>query len=162
MQITSKNNLSSSLEDYLEAIVNLADKTQAVHSTDIAKALGVAKPSVTGALRALKQKGLVNYKPYGCVTLTETGRKAALRVARKHEIIKSFFVDILGVDAETAQQAACKAEHAFGPELANRLLLFVDFVNHTGNGDENIAEQFKVFCRRKLKNVQPKDISDKD
>ena len=129
MAKTKMTNLSASLEDYLEAIFNLAKEFSDVHSTDIAKQLDVAKPSVTGALRALKSKGLVNYKPYGCVTLTQKGRKLALQVVRKHNIIKSFFVNILGIDAKVAHQAACKAEHAFGPEVVSRLLSFVEFVN---------------------------------
>lgn len=152
MQNIKKENLSSSLEDYLEAIFNLSGKTDAVHSTEIAKVLSVAKPSVTGALRTLKKKGLVNYKPYGCVTLTDSGRKAAMRVAHKHNIIKSFFTDILGIDADIAQQAACKAEHAFGPEVAGRLLMFVDFVTKNEQDGQNITEQFKSFCRNTRKN----------
>ena len=67
-------NLSSSLEDYLEAIFNLLKESNIARSKDIAESLGVSRASVTGALRVLKEKGLANYKPYDYITLTETGR----------------------------------------------------------------------------------------
>ena len=110
--------------------------------------LGVAKPSVTGALQTLKRKGLANYKPYDCVTLTASGKQAASRVVRKHNVIKSFFVNILGIDAETAQQAACKAEHAFGQKVVARLLSFIDFVTQQNKDGCDLAKQFKQFCNK--------------
>jgi DtxR family Mn-dependent transcriptional regulator len=113
--------LSASQEDYLEAILNVADASGTARSTDIAGTLGVAKPSVTGALKLLAQRGLVNYKPYGCVTFTQKGVSQAGRVAQRHEIIKSFFVNILRVDAAIAQKAACKAEHLLGPVIISRM-----------------------------------------
>jgi len=119
--------LSASLEDYLEAILNVADSSGMARSRDIAASLGVARPSVTGALRMLAKKRLVNYRPYGYVTLTQAGLAQAGRVAKKHDIIKSFLTDILGVDAPAAQKAACKAEHLLGPVIVSRMRDFTDF-----------------------------------
>ena len=73
-------NLSSSLEDYLEAIFNLTARNDVARSKDIADSLNVAKSSVTGALRTLAEKQLVNYKPYGYVTLTPPGRTVTASV----------------------------------------------------------------------------------
>jgi DtxR family Mn-dependent transcriptional regulator len=121
MSAAKYNGLSASLEDYLEAIFNLAGEFKVARSRDIAVVLGVSKASVTGALRLLKEKGLVNYKPYNYITLTEAGRTAAAEVVRKHNVLKSFFADVLGIDKDTAQQAACKAEHALGPKIISRI-----------------------------------------
>jgi DtxR family Mn-dependent transcriptional regulator len=121
MPTAKDNDLSASLEDYLEAILNLTDKSNVARSRDIAAELGVSRASVTGALRLLKEKGLVNYKPYAYVTLTAAGRSAAAEVVRKHDILKSFFVDVLGIDKDTAQRAACKAEHTLGPKVISRI-----------------------------------------
>jgi DtxR family Mn-dependent transcriptional regulator len=115
------DDLSASLEDYLEAIFNLAGEFKVARSKDISAMLGVSRASVTGALWLLKKKGLVNYKPYNYVTLTEAGRTAAAEVVRKHNVLKSFFADVLGIDKDTAQQAACKAEHALGPKIISRI-----------------------------------------
>ena len=128
MVFRKNNGLTASQEDYLEAILNVADASGMARSTDIAVSLGVAKPSVTGAIKLLAHRGLVNYKPYGCVTFTQKGFSQAGRVAQRHEIIKSFFVDVLGVDAAVAQKAACKAEHLLGPVIISRMR---DFTNLT-------------------------------
>lgn len=138
-------NLSSSLEDYLEAIYNLADENKITRSKDIAEALNVAKPSVTGALKTLSEKGLVNYEPYGYITLTETGAKRASTIARKHDIIKSFFTDVLGVDKMTAQTAACKVEHSLGPAIISRLLSLIEFSKKKDEAGRNLAQRLQQY-----------------
>ena len=140
-----KQKLSASLEDYLEAIFNLAGESDGARSKDIAELLGVAKSSVTGAFQSLSEKGLANYRPYGCITLTASGRAVAAEVVRKHNILKSFFISVLGVDAEVAQQAACRAEHALGPEIIGRLLSFIEYVTESGRNGRDVADEFRRF-----------------
>jgi len=140
--------LSSSLEDYLEAIFNLAKESNIARSKDIAKSLGVSRASVTGALRVLKDKGLANYKPYDYITLTEKGRATAAEIAKKHNILKSFFIDVLGIESNTAQKAACKAEHSLGQGITARLLCFIEFVSHSSENGRDLADQFQQFCEK--------------
>ena len=155
---TENANLSSSLEDYLEAIFNLAKESNIARSKDIAKSLGVSRASVTGALRVLKEKGLANYKPYDYVTLTETGQAAAAEIAKKHKILKSFFIDVLGIETKIAQEAACKAEHALGPGIISKLLCFIEFVSHSSKNGCDLAEQFQKFCEKpRLQNAVRRD-----
>ena len=151
MTMTKSNNLSASLEDYLEAILNIAGESRVAHSKDIAKLLGVSKSSVTGALRALKEKKLANYKPYDSVTLTKAGHAAAAEITRKHNILKSFFVNVLGVETNIAQRAACKAEHTLGPEVIARLLCFIEFVTASNRNGYDLAGEFERFCKTRLK-----------
>jgi DtxR family Mn-dependent transcriptional regulator len=141
--------LSASLEDYLEAILNVADPAGVARSKDIAASLRVAKPSVTGALKNLAKKGLVNYKPYGCVTLTHSGAVSAAKVAKKHETIESFFMEILGVDHSVAHPAACKAEHMLNPSIVSRMGDFADFAKKQGRAGENLMDVLKKFVRSK-------------
>ena len=145
--MVKKQNLSASLEDYLEAILNIASETNFARSRDIAKSLGVSRASVTGALRVLKDKGLANYKPYGYVTLTESGRIAATEIARKHKILKSFFINVLGIESDIAQKAACKAEHKLDPEIIQKLLSFIEFVTLSSNNGRDLADEFQNFCK---------------
>jgi DtxR family Mn-dependent transcriptional regulator len=145
MALQKQEKLSASLEDYLEAIFNLSSENKVARSKDIAELLGVSRASVTGALRTLSQRKLVNYKPYGFATLTETGAEAAGRIVKRHNVIKSFFVDVLGVDDAVAQEAACRAEHALGPAIINRLLKFIEFVD-SGSKSVNLTKSFKRFC----------------
>ena len=130
MTSVKSKRLSASLEDYLEAIFNLAGESNVARSKDIAKLLGVSRSSVTGALQVLKKNGLVNYQPYEHITLTKSGRAAAAEIARRHSILKSFFINVLGVETDVAQQAACKAEHALGPGIIAKLLCFIEFILH--------------------------------
>jgi len=145
------NDLSASLEDYLEAIFDLAGESKVARSKDIARLLGVSRASVTCALRVLKEKGLANYKPYDFITLTEAGRSAAAGIARKHSILKSFFVNVLGIKTDIAQQAACKAEHTLGPEVIARLLLFIEFVIENSEKGYDLADKFAKFYKNSEK-----------
>ena len=152
MVAVKSRKLSASLEDYLEVIFNLAGESNVARSKDIANLLGVSKSSVTGALRVLKRKGLANYKPYDYVTLTEAGRAAAAEVVKKHNILKSFFVNVLGIEIDIAQQAACKAEHALGTEVIARLLGFIEFVTQENKDGYDLASKFEEFCENRLHN----------
>lgn len=142
--------VSASLENYLEVIFNLTEEFTVARSKDIAEGLAVSKASVTGALKLLKKKGLVNYEPYGYITLTPSGAKIAAEVDRKHRVIESFFVEILDVDAETARDAACRAEHVLGTDVVSKLTHFVEYMNQQGG---SVVDDFKCYCNssRKVK-----------
>ena len=151
MVTREQKNLSASLEDYLESIFFLTRESAVARSKDIAKGLGVARPSVTGALRQLAQKGLVNYEPYGLVSLTKAGQTRAAGVAKKHDIIKSFFVDIFGVEAQSAAEAACRAEHTLGKPIVTKLMSFIEFVTEQRQGGNNMVADFQKFHQQKEK-----------
>jgi len=141
--------LSASLEDYLEAIYNLSRRSQVARSKDIAELLGVSRSSVTGALRLLKDKGMIRYEPYDHATLTQAGRTAARDVVTRHDILKSFFINVLGLPIDVAQQAACRAEHTLGPHVIAKFLAFIEFVGSTGKDGHPLADDFQDFCARR-------------
>jgi DtxR family Mn-dependent transcriptional regulator len=144
MKQTSEK-LSASLEDYLEAIYNLSSDSQFARAKDIALTLDVTKASVTSALRTLAERELINYKPYGYITLTEQGRHLALKIARRHEMLSFFFTEVLGVEPGTAQKAACRTEHTLGPEVASRLTAFVEFVREKQADGQDFAQLFQHY-----------------
>lgn len=118
--------LSASLENYLEAIFEVVSKKGAVRAKDIAHRLGVKAGSVTGALQALSEKKLINYAPYEVITLTSEGLQKARQIIRRHEVLKDFFVDILGVEEAIADEGACKLEHDIPKIAFERLVEFVE------------------------------------
>lgn len=120
--------LSPNMEDYLETIFHLVRTKTVARSKDIARKLEVKRSSVTGALRSLSQKGLVDYEPYGYVTLTRDGTEIATKIVRRHEALRDFFVRVLSIDAVEADEAACKMEHGVSKQIVDRLLDFADFV----------------------------------
>jgi DtxR family Mn-dependent transcriptional regulator len=117
--------LTRSMEDYLEAIYNLKARSDVARVKDIAQEMDVKMPSVTGALHALAQKGLVKHDPYDSVELTEEGLDRARSVADRHTAIKQFLVEVLGLRDEDAEAEACGIEHAIKPETLEKLLRFV-------------------------------------
>jgi DtxR family Mn-dependent transcriptional regulator len=126
--MATKRTLSESQEDYLEAIFHIVAEKHAARVKDIAERLGVNPASVTGALGVLSGKGLVNYAPYEAITLTPQGKKVSRDVVRRHEVLHSFFLNILSVDHDIADRAACSMEHALSREILERLTQFLDFV----------------------------------
>lgn len=122
--------VSAVLEDYLETIYNLCRSSNGARSRDIAESLGVHKSSVTSALRTLRQNGLVHYEPYEAVTLTRRGRQVAEEVVRRHGVLKKFLIDVLRVDAEEAEKAACGMEHSVSREIVDKLIEFAGSLQH--------------------------------
>jgi DtxR family Mn-dependent transcriptional regulator len=118
--------LTANMEDYLEAIMALEDEQKVARVRDIARRLEVKMPSVTGAVKNLAEKGLVNYARYSFVTLTPKGRLIAAEISRRHRIIYDFLTKILGVGSETAAQDACRIEHAVSPETVTKLTAFME------------------------------------
>jgi DtxR family Mn-dependent transcriptional regulator len=116
-----EDNLSASQEDYLEAIFHIEEKKRAARAKDIVERMGVHNSSVTQALRALADKGLVNYAPYDLVTLTEEGRCRASDVVRRHRAVRQFLIEILGIAPDRAEADACRLEHSISGEVLARL-----------------------------------------
>lgn len=113
--------LSTSLEDYLEAIYSLRDARASARAVDISRRLGLSKPSVNAAVKALAARGLLRQEPYGRIILSPRGLKAGEAVARKHDLLKDFFTEVLGLPAAEAEKDACRAEHALSRGALRRL-----------------------------------------
>jgi len=140
--------LSSNMEDYLEAIFHISSEKQAARAKDIADRLKVNKSSVTGALRSLSEKGYVNYAPYDIITLTDEGKIIAEDVVRRHETLKDFFIKILLLEENDAEEASCKIEHAISDKILNRLINFVEFVEICPRGGQEWIKGFRSHCEK--------------
>lgn len=119
--------LSESLENYLEAILHIVEERPAARPKDIAARLGVANSSVTGALRALAERGLINYAPFDLITLTPEGQRAARGVARRHGALREFFEVALGLSGAEADGLACRMEHTISGAVLQRVQRFLEF-----------------------------------
>lgn len=109
-----------SLEDYLERILMLQERKIEVRSIDIVKDMGYSKPSVSIAMKKLKEKSLIQIDDKGHITLTPEGREIAERTYEKHKIIFGLLKHI-GVSEETAYEDACKIEHILSDETVIKL-----------------------------------------
>ena len=112
--------LHESPEDYLETILILSQESESVRSVDIATHLGFSKPSVSVAMKKLKESGFISMDPYGKVTLSDKGRKVAEKVYERHQVISGWLMSI-GVSKETALNDACRIEHVLSDETFEKL-----------------------------------------
>lgn len=102
--------IRKSAEDYLEAILVLSKQGGAVRSIDIATMLGVSKPSVSHAMKLLREDDYIAMDRYGTVTLLEKGKQIAVHIYERHTVL-SKMLEHLGVDPAIAREDACKLEH---------------------------------------------------
>lgn len=117
--------LTPTLEDYLEAIFQIASMHKVARSMEIADRLKVKRSSVTIALRSLADKGLINYQARSYVTLTEKGMNTARCVDRRHHILLDLFTTVLGLTHDEADKAACSMEHGMSSDVCRRMTAFM-------------------------------------
>lgn len=144
----SLEGLSASLEDYLEVIFHLEKSNRVARAKDIADQMNVQRASVTGALKALAGKGLINYSPYSYITLTSAGRSIAQDVIRRHNILKEFFIIALQLSPEDAEANACRIEHAINLNAVDRLVSLLEFMKECPRTGADWFDAFARYCRR--------------
>lgn len=110
-----KHRAEESLEDYLETILMLQKSRGQVRSIDIANEMNFTKPSVSIAMKNLREKDYIKMASDGYITLTENGKMRAESVLERHTILADLLIHI-GVSEETAKQDACKLEHDLSEE----------------------------------------------
>jgi len=140
--------LSASLEDYIEAIYHIITDKQVARGKDISARLSVSGASVTEALRALSRKGLINYAPYEVITLTDEGRVIAEDVILRHNSLKRFFIDVLAIEEPLAEEGACKIEHTAPPKIIGRMVDFIKFLEICPRGGKDLINGFANFCQQ--------------
>lgn len=113
--------LSRSVEDYLKVIYHLSSEGGFATTSDIASMLAVAPPSVSGMVKRLSEAGLIEHVPYRGVQLTHQGRRAALRMIRRHRIIEVYLTQRLSYDWDNVHEEAERLEHAVSDELIERM-----------------------------------------
>lgn len=123
----SDQRLSESQHRYLLAIYQLSAERGVARSREIAESLGVSRPSVTGALKGLAQGGYAHYEPYGHVRLTEEGAQEARQLLLRHRAAFDFFVSVLGLPEERADEIAGDIEKRLPGDLLCRLVQFNDY-----------------------------------
>ena len=117
--------IHQSAEDYLEKILMIREKKGEVHSIDIANELGFSKPSVSVAMKNLRQAGYISMDGNGAITLEPPGYEIASRIYQRHKLLTRILA-ALGVDEETAAQDACKIEHDLSPETFEKLRAYAE------------------------------------
>ena len=126
--------LSRPVEDYLKAIFGLSGDDSPASTSAIADALDVQPASVTGMVKRLAEAGLVGHVPYRGVRLTSAGKRAALKVLRRHRIIETYLCKRLGYQWEDVHAEAERLEHATSDELVERMATALGSPSHDPHG----------------------------
>ena len=137
-------NISSSLEDYLEAIADLIDANGHAHSKELADRLQVKMPSVTNALQALAARDLIVYRSHQPVVLTAAGAQTAAVIRKRHQCLCRFFEDVLVLSHDEADATACKVEHDIDENVLRKLVALTDVL---------VADESAAAVRSKLSRI---------
>ncbi len=116
-------NIHESAEDYLEAILKIKEEKGSVRSIDIASELGFSKPSVSIAMKRLRENGYITMDDSNMIDLTENGRKIATKIYTREKVL-SLFLENMGVSPEIAKKDACKMEHDISEETFIKIVEF--------------------------------------
>jgi len=141
------DNLTETMEDYIEAIKLLEEEHRTVRVKHIAEKMSVKMPTVSSALSVLSKKNLVRYEKYDYVELTEQGERVALSLLKRHEAIKRFLIDILQINPEIAEKDACGMEHHISKQTVDHILKFLQYIEGCPRSENLCMKNFKVFLK---------------
>lgn len=144
--VTPVGELSESLEDYLEIILQLQQEKRVARVRDIASRKGVSNASVSNALSRLARDGFVLHEAREFVELTDRGMELARRVLHRHAFLISFLRDVLQVSEDTAEADACAIEHHVSAETLEKLATFYQFVRSCPQNGSRLMQAFRACC----------------
>ncbi|MCR5145988.1 MAG: metal-dependent transcriptional regulator [Clostridia bacterium] len=150
--------ISKSLEEYLKTMYILNQKNGNIRVTDIAEEMNCSKAGVNKAINNLKENGLVNYETYGTIEITAKGEDLAQKIIESYDIVFVFLKDVLGMEAEKAEQEAENMKTSMSDETINKLARYVHQVlglrTLNCNYDVNQEKCRQCIKRKENKNEQ--------
>lgn len=117
MESRTEPRMHESGEDYLEAILMIQNEKGDCHSVDVARKLGVTKPSVSRAMGILRDDGFIFFDENQIIKFTESGKARAEKIYDRHRLLTNFFMEITGVGAAQAEKNACRVEHVIDGDI---------------------------------------------
>jgi len=144
-----KEKVSPSVEEYLENIYRLQERTRIARTKELAERMYVSLGTVTSTVGMLEKQGLVTHEPYKGVRLTEEGEKTALDVLRRHRLAERLLTDILHVDWSEAHEPACRLEHSLDEEVIKPLGKILGHPKTCPHGNP-IPREYGAVTREKL------------
>ena len=137
----NSSNLSSGLEDYIEAIYVAYINQTPLKGADLARKLNITRASVSEALAKLVAKKLIKYNSYEAITITKEGIEEAQKVYKKHHILKDFFEQVLFVSSDMASDNACRIEHIISQDILDRIENFTKICKENKNLSNTIKNE---------------------
>jgi len=140
-----RKSLTPALEDYLKAIQQITENQPVARVSTIARKIGVSLPSVTNAMKRLKDLGYIEYEKYGLIQLTEKGKERAEELEKIHSKILDFFTDIIGIPEHIAEKISCQIEHFIDSRIQEKFEKFVNILEEVPEkGCDELLEFLKT------------------
>jgi DtxR family transcriptional regulator, Mn-dependent transcriptional regulator len=127
--------LSDAIQDYLREIYRLAEGSDRVTTTALARGMGVSPASASAMVKKLAALGLVVHAPYRGVAMTPDGAKVAVEVIRHHRLLELYLAETLGIAVDDVHDEADRLEHVLSEELEARIDEALGFPTHDPHGD---------------------------
>jgi DtxR family Mn-dependent transcriptional regulator len=124
-----KMTLTSTQEDYLEAVLELTSVRQVARNKELADKLGVKRATVSRAVKNLVEKGLIEHENHSYITLTEKGKKIAVEIFDRHRLFTHFFRDILELEEKESQNIACEVEHLISGKALKKFRCLIEKID---------------------------------
>ena len=140
--------LTKSLETYLLAIHSLLEQKSSIIVKDVAEFLGRGGATTADAIKKLKEKGYIDYEPYGNITLTSCGKNAVTVKIYRHNVITEFFNKVLDIEPNQAEKNAESIEYAMTDNVLTKLVHFMDFMKQCSCAEPKWVNG----CKQTLKN----------
>jgi len=130
-------------QEYVEIIYDLLRVNPVARIKDISRLRGVTPSTVSTVIDNLKKQDLVTHQKFGYVSLTPEGHTLGETLSRRHQLVRMFLVEILGVNPQVAQDDACLIEHVIASETFDKLLNFIEFLTNRPASGISLLDQFK-------------------
>ncbi|MEM2273079.1 MAG: metal-dependent transcriptional regulator [Candidatus Bathyarchaeia archaeon] len=140
--------VSSVIEEYLEAIYRLQERYSIARTSDLVGMLKVSPGTVTNTIERLERNLLIIHEPYKGVRLTEKGRKIALSIVRRHRLLERLLVDILGIEWHKVHEIACDLEHWIDKYVAKRIEHILGYPKTCPHGNPIPTEDGEVLEKK--------------
>ncbi len=121
--------LTSTQEDYLEAVLELTAIRQVARNKELAEKLGVKRATVSRAVKNLVDKGLIEHENHSYITLTETGKRIAVEIFDRHRLFTHFFRDILELEEQESDNLACEVEHLISGRALKKFRCLIEKID---------------------------------
>lgn len=138
--------LTQSLEKYLLAIYELVKQNSAARVKDVSNYLQIGGPATSDAIKSLTKKGYINYVPYGLITLTKKGEKAAENKIHRHKIICDFLKYVLIIDEKRVEKSATQIEYSMDEEVLERFISFLSFMDKCSCKEPKWMKSFSYYA----------------
>ena len=149
--------ISARIEDYLEEIFLLESTGRDITVTDLAERLKITKGTVTATVQKMVDAGMLNHERYGSLHLTKEGRRKGLLIYRRHEGLRAFFHELLGVDRARSSEMACGMEHYMDAVTDGRLYSMLEFFRRARTDKEPWVDE--LFNAMETQVLLPKPLS---